>query len=338
LNDANTPCLFLKKIPIIRSHDLFEENLLPDSTTPTRQQHISINCPGLGARPKLDQQSDIVVGNYGREGNKRYGLGQGSVPRDESQRGRVNELDLNGLITVFHSKRVKDIWSNLFPTARWVFPSQFILPIPEHLMAIDTSALICLLITIQMMRDVKTTGRVQDGTWAGPELSDPPVHHIREVRDPEVRSLLGEKRLMGPFRNLDPSQSAPYLENIGVCMKAKTTGFSAGSYTAIVLHRALTFLGVFMRITPITEAGAIAVPPYYLYMMTRFLSLTHYERDKLCIWGLSPLEKEMIARIGIRLSYIVQDNKRAAELLGGSNHRYSELVSLAQKVRQMDGS
>jgi hypothetical protein len=73
-------------------------------------------------------------------------------------------------------------------------------------------------------------------------------------------------------------------------------------------------------------------------MMTRSLSLTRYERDKLCIWGVNPLEKEILARNGIRLSYIVHDNKRAAELLGGSNHRYSELVNMVHEVRQTDGS
>jgi hypothetical protein len=186
------------------------------------------------------------------------------------------------------------------------------------------------------MRDVKTTGRIDDGTCGGPD-SDPPGYYLREVWDPGVRSLLGEKLLMGPVRNLDPRQSAPYLENNGVCMEAKTTGFSAGSYTAIVLHRALTLFGVFMRITPITKAGAIAVPPYYLYMMTRSLSLTHYEHDKLCIWGVNPVDKEILARNGIRLSHIIHDNKRASELLGGSNHRYSELVDIVQDVRQTDG-
>ncbi|CAE8670377.1 unnamed protein product, partial [Polarella glacialis] len=41
--------------------------------------------------------------------------------------------------------------------------------------------------------------------------------------------------------------------------------------------------------------------------------------------------------MGIRLLYILQDNKRAAELLGGSRHGYRELVNLAKKVRRADG-
>jgi hypothetical protein len=181
-NEGNSSRLFLKETPLIGSQTRWEENLLPESRTSTSQQDITIECPGLGARPKPSQQSDIVVGNFGREGKKRYGLGQGIVPIDESQRGRINELDLNGLITVFHSERVKQIWEDLFPTARGVFPSQFILPIPEHLMAVDTSALICMLITIQMMRDVKTTCRVDDGTHGDPE-ADPTGDHPRESGD-----------------------------------------------------------------------------------------------------------------------------------------------------------
>jgi hypothetical protein len=259
-NEGNSPRLFLKEIPLIRSQTRREENLLPESRTSTSQQDITIECPGLGARPKPSQQCDIVVGNFGREGKKRYGIGQGIVPIDESQRGRINELDLNGLITVFHSKRVRLIWEDLFPTARGVFPCQFILPIPEHLMAVDTSALICMLITIQTMRDVKTTGRVDDETQGGPEAGsrgDQPM----ERGDSEGSSLLGPKSRLKPVRDLSPRPATPYLENNGSCVEAKIIGFSAGSYTAIVVHRALTLFGIFMKITPHHEDWGDSCPP-----------------------------------------------------------------------------
>ena len=79
-NEGNSPRLVLKEIPLIRSQTLREENLLPESRTSTSQQDITIECPGLGARPKPCQQCDIVVGNFGREGKKRHGISQGIVP------------------------------------------------------------------------------------------------------------------------------------------------------------------------------------------------------------------------------------------------------------------
>ncbi|CAE8631644.1 unnamed protein product [Polarella glacialis] len=72
-------------------------------------------------------------------------------------------------------------------------------------------------------------------------------------------------------------------------------------------------------------------------MLTRCLTLIHYECDHLCIWKPSGFEKNLLARCGIHLLYILQDNIRAAELLGRSKHAYRELLNLAKIVSLEDG-
>ncbi len=64
-----------------------------------------------------------------------------------------------------------------------------------------------------MMRDVKTTGMVRDGTGAGPELPDPSVLHTREVGDAGVRSIVDAKRNIGPIRDINLDQRVPDMEN-----------------------------------------------------------------------------------------------------------------------------
>ncbi|CAE8649944.1 unnamed protein product [Polarella glacialis] len=89
-----------------------------------------------------------------------------------------------------------------------------------------------MLITIQTMRDVKTTGRGADDALNVPEAG--------AKGDSDGRSLLGPKSRPKSVRNLCPNPTSLYQENIGNCVVARITGFSAGSYTAIVVHRALT--------------------------------------------------------------------------------------------------
>jgi hypothetical protein len=115
-------------------------------------------------------------------------------------------------------------------------------------------------------------------------------------------------------------------------MIVSTFGFSAGSYTAIVLHRALTILGKYMRVVPFAEAGAIALPPYYLTTITRFLTLIHYEGDKLCIWKPTSIDKRNIEAAGIVLWVIMQNSTIAATLLGSNKHTYRELLELVKFV------
>jgi hypothetical protein len=127
---------------------------------------VHINCTGLSSYPSLPQRADIEIGNYGPR--LRYGLSEGIVPKSHRQRGRVNENELNPLATIFHSKVYRQIWQEVCPDSQPVIHGQYIVPIPEHLMVIDHGALFCLLLTIQLVRDVKTKGVVAVRVGAEP--------------------------------------------------------------------------------------------------------------------------------------------------------------------------
>jgi hypothetical protein len=101
-------------------------------------------------------------------------------------------------------------------------------------MTIDNSALLCILITVQMMRDVKTRDVVPIDAHGG---------YPNEGFTVGVGSLIALKRNIGPIRNVEPSQGEPFVENSGGNMVVSIFVFSAGSYTSMVLHRALTVLG-----------------------------------------------------------------------------------------------
>ena len=62
-------------------------------------------------------------------------------------------------------------------------------------------------------------------------------------------------------------------------------GFSAGSYTGIILHRMVAKGRALMGIKVCTLVGGISIPPYYLDMKTCNLTLVHLTADRLCVWS-----------------------------------------------------
>ena len=94
--------------------------------------------------------------------------------------------------------------------------------------------------------------------------------------------------------SVQASRSPPCTDSVAVEIR----GFSAGSYTGIMVHRALASARTLLAVVPETLVGAIAIPPCYLVMRTTNLTLVHLVDDRACIWNASDDEKQDFDRAG----------------------------------------